>query len=689
MTPGPLRNQCPVDLHPLVPVAVTTPDELTRTVARARAAQAEWEALGFEKRGKLLVAAAKGILARRQEVLELLHDETGKTPGDVLMGEALGALQFVQDWISVARPHLKTRKLPMSPIAFPGKSGTIDLVPRGVVAVIAPWNFPLANFFKPVFAALLCGNAVVLKPSELSPRMGDWFSRVLGEVLPSWVLTVVQGGRETGTGLVRSGVDAVTFTGSTASGREVAKLCGELLIPVSLELGGKDAAIVLADCDFERTIAGVMYWALANAGQSCGAIERVFVEEAIADKFIDALSTAVSRLRLTGESRTSDVGPLANKRQLEIVEQQVNEAVQQGAVALTGGKRTGDGLWFQPTVLDRCTRDMKVMREPTFGPVIAVQRIGNADLGVLAANDCDYGLNASIWSRDLDRAKALAKRLQVGTVYVNNHGFTGAMPAAPWTGVKNTGTGVANSVFALNHYTRPRTIVVDKNTGADAWWFPMDAALEELGHRLSEAQLGNVLAAAKVPLLLAQRQRAVLKFVRNGARLEKVQKVAVSAKGRLAKALHKVHGLLEMVSPPLSKRERSWGVAAMETIFTGKPDDKNRIDPIPAEAADAYLDEAYTALPWMGRLGLRVSLAVVGMAGPLVTSGQLKTLDQLPNAQRLEVLETLWNSDIYLARQMTLLMKTTGALTHATTSRYQREMSITQNVAAPRTGLRS
>ena len=689
MTPGLLENQCPVDLHPLVPVAVTTPRELEQVVARARAAQAEWEALGFEKRGKLLLAAAKGILARRQEVLELLHDETGKTPGDILMGEALGALQFVQDWIKVARPHLRTRRLPMSPVAFPGKSGTIDLVPRGVVAVIAPWNFPLANFFKPVFAALLCGNAVVLKPSELSPRMGEWFSRVLGDVLPPSVLTVVQGGRDVGTALVKSGVDAVTFTGSTQSGREVAKLCGELLIPVSLELGGKDAALVLADCDFTRTVAGVMYWALANAGQSCGAIERVLVEDAIADRFVDALATAVSRLRVTAEARTSDVGPLANARQLEIVEQQVNEAVAEGAVVLCGGKRTGDGLWFQPTVLDRCTSGMKVMREPTFGPVIAVARVGNPDLGVLAANDCDYGLNASIWSKDLGRAKTLAKRLQVGTVYVNNHGFTGAMPAAPWTGVKNTGSGVANSVFALNHYTRPRTVVVDKNTGADAWWFPMDAALEELGHRLSEAQLGNVLAAAKVPLLLAQRQRAVLQFVKSGARLEQVAKTATSVKGRLAKALHQAQNLLELVSPPLTKRERSWGVAAMETMFTGHPGDKNRIDPIPAEAADEYLAEAYASLPWMGRFGLRASLAVVGLAAPLVTRRQLKTLDQLSNAERLEVLEKLWTSDIYLARQMTLLMKTTGALTHATTSRYQREMSITQNVPAPKNELRS
>ncbi len=688
-TSSAIKNVCPVDLHPLPDVQATSAAGLKVAVAIARGAQGEWHKLGFDARARLLLRAARRILARRQEVLELLHDEAGKTPGDVLMGEALGALQYVQDWVKVAKPHLQPRKLEMSPIAFPGKSGTIDLLPRGVVAVIAPWNFPLANFFKPVFAALLCGNTVVLKPSELSPRMGEWFTTVLTDVLPKNVLTVVQGGPEVGSALVRAGVDAVTFTGSTASGREVAKACAEVLVPVSLELGGKDAALVLADCHLERTVAGIMYWALANSGQSCGAIERVFVEEPIADRFIDALSTAVSRLRVTPEARTSDIGPLANARQLAVVEQHVKDAVAKGAVVRCGGKRTGDGLWFQPTVLDRCTPQMLVMREPTFGPVIAVTRTPNGELGVEEANDCEYGLNASVWSRNIDRATALARGFQVGTAYVNNHGFTGAMPAAPWTGVKKSGYGVANSTFALSHYTRPRTVVVDKNTGADAWWFPMDSALEELGHRLSEAQLGNVLAAAKVPLLLAQRQKAVLDFVKTGKRLERATKTAVSLKGTLARGLTKAMELGKRLNPPLTTRERSWGVAAMETIFTSDPNDKNRIDPVAPEIADAFLDDAYRNLPFTGQVGMRASLAALGLLGPAIAKRQLKSFDSLPADERLEVLQSLWNSNLYVLRQITLLMKTSGALTHATTTRLHRELSVTPNVPAPKNELRS
>ncbi|MBK7862393.1 MAG: aldehyde dehydrogenase family protein [Archangiaceae bacterium] len=680
---GFIENECPVDLHPLKKVAVTV--DVKGAVARARAAQGEWAQLGFDGRARLLKAAAKRILKRRQEVLELLHDETGKTPGDVLMGEALGALQFVTDWVAVARPHLKTRRLAMSMVAFPGKSGSIDLLPRGVVAIIAPWNFPLANFFKPVFAALLCGNAVVLKPSELSPRMGEWFTRVLGEELPKDVLTVVQGGREVGEQLVRGGVDAVTFTGSTASGREVAKACAEQLIPVSLELGGKDAAIVLADCDFDRTVAGVMYWALANAGQACGAIERVIVEDAIADRFVDALEAAVARLRVTAEPRTSDVGPLANARQLEVVEAQVHDAVSSGAVLRWGGHRTGHGYGFEPTLLDRCTPTMKVMREPTFGPVISVLRVPNAESAVAAANDCEYGLNASVWSRDLARATALAKRLEVGTAYVNNHGFTGAMPAAPWTGVKQSGTGVANSVFALGHYTRPRTVVVDQNRGADAWWFPMDSVLEELGHRLSEAQLGNVLAAAKVPLLLMKRQRAVLDFVRDGTRLQDAAKSAKSSVSRFTRALSKLSRRLD---PKLTGPERRWGRATMETIFSSAPDAPNRVDPVSAETAEAFISEAHEAMPFSSRLALRGALATLGVALPSVATRRLTTIDRLPPEQRLEVLQRAWNSDLYLLKQMTVLFKLTGALTNASTSRLQREL-VRPNVPAPRTELRS
>ncbi len=404
---GFISNECPVDLHPLVPVAVTTPEDVKAIVAVARTAQNEWNQLGFEKRAKALELAAKRILKRRQEVLELLHDETGKTPGDVLMGEALGALQFVTDWVKVARPHLKPRTLPMSPIAF--SPAFKRRRHRAAAARRGGASSPRGTFRSRTSSSPSSRRccAATRSCSSRASCLRAWergSPPVLGEVLPPgrsgrWCRAI----DEVGQALIRAGIDAVTRSEGLvglASGRAVAKLCAERLIPVSLELGGKDAALVLEDCELDRTVAGIMYWSLANAGQACGAIERVFVEDSIADHFVETLSTAVARLRVTADARTSDVGPLANARQLEIVEAQVKEAIAQGATLKCGGRRTGDGLWFEPTVLDHCTPSMKVMREPTFGPVISVARVANADTAVTRVNDCDYGLNASVWSRE-------------------------------------------------------------------------------------------------------------------------------------------------------------------------------------------------------------------------------------------------------------------------------------------------
>ncbi len=665
---GTLRNVCPVDLHPLPPVKVSSADEVKACVARARSAQPGWEAIGFDARARLMKQAGKRMLARRQEVLELLHDETGKTPAEILMGEALGPLQYVADWVAVARPYLKPRRVRLNPIAWPGKQATIELLPRGVVGIISPWNFPLANFFKPVFAALLCGNAVVLKPSEHAPRMGAWFEKLLGEVLPEGVLQVVQGDRETGQALIASGIDALTFTGSSASGAAVARAAGERLIPVSMELGGKDAALVLADCALDRTVAGVMYWALSNAGQACGAIERVYVEEPIADRFVERLAAAVSQLRASGDPKSSDVGPLANEAQLQVVERHVADALAKGATLACGGRRTGKGWWFEPTVLDQCQGAMEVMKEPTFGPVIAVMRVRDAAEAVERANRCDYGLNASVWSKDVAKATQLARQLEVGTAFVNNHGFTGAIPSLPWTGVKKSGAGVANSTIALHHYTRPRTLVVDRNPGADAWWFPMDAALEELGHRLADAQVGKVLGAVKVPLLLARRQAEVLRFAREGARA-----VRISAGSRVGKGLSAVSGMLRRLSglpaklnPPLTKRERAWGKAAMDAIF---PSEGSPLEPLSEEQWGRFFEEMYEKLPFPANVGLRASIAVTGLA-PVVTSGRLQMLDQLSTEEQAEALQRLAQSDQYFLRQITMLLKTTGGMAHLGTTRF-------------------
>jgi acyl-CoA reductase-like NAD-dependent aldehyde dehydrogenase len=669
-----LSNICPVDLRPLPPVPVSTEADVKRTLAAARAAQPAWGTLGLPERARLLKRAARRMLERRQEVLELLHDEAGKTPAEILMSEALGPLQYVSDWVRVARAYTRPRKLPINPVAFPGKRGVIEILPRGVVGIIAPWNYPLAVFFKPLFAALLTGNAVVIKPSEYAPRTAAWLVAALNEFLPTGVLGCVQGDRVVGRLLIRSGIDALTFTGSFQSGQEVVRLAAEQMIPCSCELGGKDAAIVLADCDLNRTIAGIMHWRFHNAGQACGAVERVFVESNVADAFVRRMGAAVSRLRVSsGDPQSSDVGPMVHPAQLAIVEDHVADALAQGARLVCGGHRTGKGLWFEPTVLDGCTAAMKVMTEPTFGPVLPICRVADAEEAVQRANACEYGLNASVWGGDLPRAEALARRLEAGTVFVNNHALTGAMAAAPWTGVKHSGYGIANSAFALGHYTRPRTILVDRSRVPDPFWFPVNASLEELGHRLADAQLGRVLSAWKLPLLIRSRQREVAALVKNGAAAAAVSRIhpgeehsSVPLAG-LRKAARR--WLPKLTLPPLTERELAWGRATFEAVYAA-PADARLPDALTGEEWDAFLKDILGSAPLLSSVGLRAGLWVAGLA-PLVAKRTWRTMDRLSLHEREQVIEAMSHSDVYFIRQVAVLLKTTGGLAHASTTRMQ------------------
>jgi acyl-CoA reductase-like NAD-dependent aldehyde dehydrogenase len=508
---GFLRGISPVDRGPLDPVAITPPGEVATLVAAARAAQPAWAARGLKARAQALRGAAMRMLERRAEVLALMRRETGKLPVEGLMSEAIGPLDQVKQWVALLKRHAKPRRLRANPLAFPGKRVWLELVPRGVVGAITPWNYPLATFFRPVLPALLAGNGVVIKPSEHSPRTAAWFVAVLREFLPAGLVGLAQGGAPQGRALLEAGIDACTFTGSVPAGREVSKRCGERLIPCSVELGGKDAAIVLADCDLDRTLAGVTNWKLHNAGQNCGAIERLYVEQPVADEFVRRLGEAWGRLRTTDDD-DGDVSPLSNPRQLDVVERHVADARARGAAVVCGGARTGAGLGYLPTVLDRCTEDMAVMREETFGPVLAVVRVKDAEEAVAAANRSDFGLGGSVWTRDLARGRALAGRLACGVVNVNNHAVSGALVSAPWTGVKDTGGGVANSEYALTTFLRPRTVLVDRSTKPDMFWLPFDADLVDTGDRLARLQLGRLGAVFGLFGALKRRLRAIRDF---------------------------------------------------------------------------------------------------------------------------------------------------------------------------------
>lgn len=513
MTPSPLRRRRPTDLSPLPPVAVSTKAEVHKAVQRARHAQAAWAREPFEARVRALKAACRNMLRDRQTLLARVEDEMGKSEADGLFTEALGPLETLQTWIQIVQPHVRPRSIHLNPLAFPRKEAQTRLVPRGVVGVIAPWNFPVAGLYRSVFPALLLGNGVVVKPSEYTPSSTEWFVKQLAAQLPPDLASVVQGDGAVGEQLIDGGVDAVNFTGSAQTGRKVRVRCAELDVPCSAEQGGNDVAIVLSDCDLERTAAGLTQWALQNAGQACGAVEVVAVEPGVADALVDRLADGFRRLRTgPGPADEVDVSVMAHPRQLAVVQEHVDDALARGASLRAGGHRAGDGLGFLPTLLDRCTPEMRVVQEETFGPVLAVVRVSNAYDGVRLVNEGRFGLTASVWSRDVDRAVRLGNQLDVGVVTVNNHALTGALPELPWAGTRASGSGIANSTWALTTFARPRAELVDRNPQPEPFWLPVGPTLLDLGHRLADAQTGRWMRAASAPILIRRRIAEIRAF---------------------------------------------------------------------------------------------------------------------------------------------------------------------------------
>ncbi len=498
----------PANLNALSPVTASTPEDVKAAVSSARSAQVTWGALPLAARSQHVKALGQAILAKADALAQVMSDETGRSTTECKASELTSLGPYVGTAIAVAKDVLKPSKVRLSALDFPGKRGVTEAVPRGVIGIIAPWNYPLGNFWKSLYPALLSGNGVVLKPSEYTPRTGAALAAICNDVLPKGLVGLVHGAGEIGQALTDH-VDAIVFTGSVPSGRKVAARAAERLIPTSLELGGKDAALVLADCDVERTAVGVAQWAMHNCGQNCAAIERVYVEEAIADRFVEVLTRVVGKLKVS-TGNDGDLGPLQSEAQLGVVERHVEQAKSKGATVTVGGTRVGAGFGYQPTVIDRCTDDMDVVRDETFGPVVAVLRVKDAEDGLKRANASRYGLNGSVWTKDLTRGEALLKRMDIGVGYVNNHGFAGILADVPWTGVKESGPGVAASAYSYGVFTRPRTVIIDGGKNPDPWWIPANAELTSFVDALiSRGRGGGIGVLLKLGGLVKKRTAAI------------------------------------------------------------------------------------------------------------------------------------------------------------------------------------
>ncbi len=476
---GVLSVRSPANGEPVGEVPISTREDVVAAVTRARAAQKDWAARTLAERCAVLRRVRARYLERIDAVVELVCRENGKPRPEVLLHDGLPVLQNITYFTDHAERILEPQPIPMSLTL--NRSSYLHFVPRGVIAVIGPWNFPVNLTFCSVAMALIAGNGVVVKPSEYTPLSANLVRDIFVEGgVPADLVQVVQGYGDVGTALIEAGVDMVEFTGSVATGRKVGALCGERLIPCVLELGGKAPALVLADAPLPRTVEAVLWGGYANAGQACASVERLLVHEAIYDRFVPALVARVKSLRVGDPSREEvDVGPLVTERQREVVERLVDDAVARGARVLTGGRRIDrPGYFFEPTVLADCTPEMDIFNQEIFGPVVPILKCSDDAQMVAEANRSHLGLMAYVFTRDTERGRRLAEQIESGTVMVNDVLATQAMPETPWGGAKASGIGVTHSDDGLRHLCQQRHVNYDLTPWLtkEVWWFPYRAA---------------------------------------------------------------------------------------------------------------------------------------------------------------------------------------------------------------------
>jgi acyl-CoA reductase-like NAD-dependent aldehyde dehydrogenase len=441
------------------------PDDVAPMVARARAVQPAWWGLGFDGRAQILKRAQRWTLDNADRLIDTIVAETGKTRDDAQLAEigyAAGAFGF---WAKNAEKFLRERKVRTSSPVLLGKKALVRYRPRGVVGVIGPWNYPLVNSFGDCIPALAAGNAVILKPSEVTPLTSLLMAECFAECgAPDGVFSVLTGLGDVGAELVDH-VDFIMFTGSTATGKKVAERAAQTLTPVGLELGGKDPMIVLADADVERAANAATYYSMQNGGQTCISVERVYVEEPIYDDFVARVTEKVGKLR-QGAPRglgSVDVGAVTFDRQADIVESHVADALAKGATIPVGGKRAvGPGRFFEPTVLVDVDHSMDCMTAETFGPTLPIMKVRDAEEALRLANDSPYGLQASVWTKDAARGEQIASRIDAGVANVNEHQVSYLALELPMGGWKESGLGTRHGADGIRKYARQQASVVSR-----------------------------------------------------------------------------------------------------------------------------------------------------------------------------------------------------------------------------------
>ena len=468
----------------------TAPARLPEIVLRARAAQANWARIPIGKRCEKLLVLRERMMASRDELADAVVRESGKPRVEALFADIFVALDSAKYWSKNVAGALRPKRVPHHNVAAKAKRGYLMYEPLGVIAIISSWNYPVAIPLSQIIPSVAAGNAVVCKTSDFTPECGALIEKLFAEAgFPPGLVTVVQGGGEVGQALIDAAPDKVMFTGSVATGRRVAEACAKKLIPSVLELGGKDAMIVLADADVEVASSAAVWGSYTNCGQVCLSVERLFVEQPISDVFAARCVEKTKKLRLgRGDDPSTDVGPLIRPQHVERMSGLVQDAVSRGAKVLCGGQPRPDlgPNFFEPTVIAGVDATMKLFQEETFGPILAIQTVRDAEEAVARANDSTFALAASVWTGDGRRGEAIAQQLRAGAVMVNDAISYFGIAEAPHGGCGASGWGRTHGKAGLLEMVRMKYIDVDRLPGREKpWWYRYGAGPRACGGRFS------------------------------------------------------------------------------------------------------------------------------------------------------------------------------------------------------------
>jgi len=478
----------------------TSPTALPQIVARARAAQAAWGRVPIGERCARLRDLRDRIMAQRDALADAVVAESGKPRVEALFADIFVAVDTAAYFAKNAARLLLPERVPHHSTAAKGKSGKLTYEPLGVIGIISSWNYPLAIPMSQIIPAVAAGNSVICKTSDFTPHCGALIEKLFADAgFPKDLVTVVQGGGEVGQALIDADPDKILFTGSVATGRRVAETCAKRLIPTVLELGGKDAMLVLADADLDVAASAAVWGSYTNCGQVCLSVERLFVEQSVSDEFAARCVAKTKKLRLgTGSDPATDVGPMIRPQHVQRMVDLIEDAVSRGAGVLCGGHPRVDlgANFFEPSVITNVDSSMKLFQEETFGPILAIQPVRGTEEAITRANDSPFALSASVWTRDSARGEAVAKRLRAGAVMVNDAISYFAIVEAPHGGCGASGWGRTHGKAGLLEMVQTKYIDVDRLPSREKpWWYRYGAELERAADAFLQFEYGRGIAA--------------------------------------------------------------------------------------------------------------------------------------------------------------------------------------------------